>query len=174
MVPVNGTALARSFAAQLADFRDGIRESWHAEAPEAGLVEWAAFRSGTQLETGAEPLAVATIPARRRAEAPILAAVGFRLPLPAITDDAAGLWLDGMRRLMTATPCPLTATRSSSGPLSYSGSRSAPAHWPARTRPRCAGCVTFSNPAAATFHGPAYGPRHSKRSQPGTPERTGP
>jgi hypothetical protein len=106
MVPVNSTALARSFAAQLADLRHGIRESWHAEAPEAGLVEWAAFRSGTQLETGAEPLAVTTIPARRRAEAPILAAVGFRLPLPATTDGAAGLWLDGMRRLMTRDPVP--------------------------------------------------------------------
>src|SRR5690242_18706146 len=82
MVPVNSTALARSFAVQLADLRQGIWESWHAEAPEAGLVEWAAFRSGTRLETGAEALAVAKIPARRRAEAPILAAVGFRLPLP--------------------------------------------------------------------------------------------
>jgi hypothetical protein len=106
MVPVNSTALARSFAAQLADLRQGIRESWHAEAPEAGLVEWAAFRSGTRLETGAEPLAAAKIPVHRRAEAPILAAVGFRLPLPATADDAAGLWLDGMRRLMTRDPVP--------------------------------------------------------------------
>ena len=47
MVLVNSTALARSFAAQLADLRQGIRESWHAEAPEAGLAEWAAFRSST-------------------------------------------------------------------------------------------------------------------------------
>jgi hypothetical protein len=101
MVPVNSTAFARSFAAQLADLRQGVRESWHAEAPEAGLVEWATFRSGTQLETGAEPLAVAKIPVQRRAEAPILAAVGFRLPLPATADDAVGLWLDGMHRLMT-------------------------------------------------------------------------
>ena len=106
MVPVNSTALARSFAAQLADLRQGIRESWHAQTPEAGLVEWAAFRSGTQLETGADPLAVAKIPVRRRAEAPILAAVGFRLPLPATADDFAGLWLDGMRRLMTRDPVP--------------------------------------------------------------------
>jgi hypothetical protein len=78
--------------------------------------------------------------------------------------------IDGFERPRT----PLTATRSSSGPLSYSGSRSAPAHWPARTTPRCAGCATFSNPAATTFPDPAHGPRHSKRSQPGTPERTGP
>jgi len=106
VVPVTGTALARSFAAQLDDLRHGMRESWHPEAPEAGLVEWAAFRSDTLLQAWAEPLAVARLPARRRAEAPILAAVGFRLPLPGTAEDAASIWLDGMRRLMTRDPVP--------------------------------------------------------------------
>src|SRR5260221_14626670 len=95
MVPMTSTALARSFSAQLADLRQGILESWHAEAPEAGLVEWAAFRSGTRLETGTKPLAVAKIPVQRRAEAPTLAAAGFPPPLPATAGDAAGPGLGG-------------------------------------------------------------------------------
>src|SRR5258708_23331992 len=106
MVPMTSTALARSFSAQLADLRQGILESWHAEAPEAGLVEWAAFRSGTRLETGTKPLAVAKIPVQRRAEAPILAAGGFPLPFPATAADAAGPRLGRMRRPATPAPGP--------------------------------------------------------------------
>lgn len=103
---MNDTVLARSFAAQLAELQRDMLKSWRAEAPDAGLVEWAAFKSDTRLGISLPELAVMQIPAHRWAEAPILAAVGYRLALPATADDTAELWLDGVRRLMARDPIP--------------------------------------------------------------------
>ena len=83
-----------------------MQTSWRSEAPEAGLVEWAAVQSDTRWDLDVPPITIAKIPAQRWSEAPILAAIGFRLPLPGIREDAAGLWLDGMRRLVTRDPVP--------------------------------------------------------------------
>lgn len=99
-------ALARSFAAQLAGLHKDMLASWHPEAPEAGLIEWSAHRSAVQLQLDVPRLTTAGIAAQRWTEAPILAAAGFRLPLPGTTADAAGLWLTGMRRLMTRDAVP--------------------------------------------------------------------
>ena len=107
MVPLNDDALARSFGAQLAELHHDMLVSWRAEAPEAGLVEWAAIQSNIRLEIDVPPLMVAKLPAQRWSEAPVLAAVGFRLPLPGTGDEAAELWLDGMRRLMTRDAVPI-------------------------------------------------------------------
>ena len=98
--------LARSFAAQLADLHQGMLASWHAEAPDAGLVEWAAFTSDTRPSVRLPELAITKIPAHRWAEAPILAAVGYRLAHPATSREAEGLWLDGARRLMARDAVP--------------------------------------------------------------------
>lgn len=104
MVPLNEDALARSFGGQLAELRHDMTTSWHAEAPEAGFVEWAAVQSDTRLDVDVPQLVVASIPTQRWSEAPVLAAVGFRLPLSG--SDTMELWLDGMRRLMTRDAVP--------------------------------------------------------------------
>ena len=103
---MNDAALARSFAAQIAGIQQVLLASWHAEDPDAGFTEWAAFRADTRLGFSPPPLDVAALPERRWSEAPILATVGFRLPLPDAPAEAADLWLDGMRRLMARDPVP--------------------------------------------------------------------
>ena len=105
---MNDNVLARSFAAQLAELHRDMLKSWHAEAPDAGLVEWAALKSDgvARLGISLPELAVTHIPGHRWAEAPILAAVGYRLAFPATAQDAAGLWLDSVRRLIARDPIP--------------------------------------------------------------------
>lgn len=104
VVSLNETAVARSFAAQLAELNDDMLKSWHAEAPEAGLVEWAAARSETRLRVKLPDLDTKDIPSRRWNEAPILASAGYRLAVGHI--EAADLWLAGMRRLMKRDAVP--------------------------------------------------------------------
>src|SRR5271166_936208 len=89
VVPLDGGPLARSFTAQLAELHHAMQASWRPEAPEAGLVEWAAVQSDTRWDLDVPPITIAKIPAQRWNEAPILAAVGFRLPLPGLEEDDA-------------------------------------------------------------------------------------
>ena len=98
--------LARSFAAQLAELHQDMLDAWHTEAPDAGLVQWAAITSDTRLNIHLPELAITKIPAHRWAEAPILAAVGYQLAHPAASQQAEGLWLDGVRRLMARDAVP--------------------------------------------------------------------
>ena len=98
--------IARSFAAQLAELHQGLLAAWHAEAPDAGLVQWAAITSDTRLSIDLPELALTKIPAHRWAEAPILAAVGYRMAHPAASQQAEELWLDGVRRLMARDALP--------------------------------------------------------------------
>jgi len=100
------TALAQSFAAHITEIQRWLLTSWHAEDPESGFTEWAAFRAGTSLDISPPRLDIAALPDRRRSEAPILAAAGFRLPLPGTPAETAGLWLDGARRLIARDPIP--------------------------------------------------------------------
>jgi len=104
---VTDAALARSFAAQITEIQRVLLTSWHTEDPESGFTEWAAFRADTNLDISPPRLDAAALPGRRWSEAPILAAAGFRLPLPGTPAEAAGLWLDGMRRLMPRDPVPV-------------------------------------------------------------------
>jgi hypothetical protein len=98
--------LARSFAAQLAGLQRDMLASWHAEAPDAGLVEWAAFTSDTTLAVSLPEFSVTQIPGHRWAEAPILARIGYRLAHPPASHEAEGMWLDGVRRLMARDAVP--------------------------------------------------------------------
>ena len=106
MVPVVADSLARSFSAQLAGLHRDMRDSWQPEAPEAGFAEWAAAKTGTDWTLGVPPLTVADVPAHRWREAPILAVLGYGLSVPGMPEEATGLWLDGMDRLMTRDPVP--------------------------------------------------------------------
>jgi hypothetical protein len=106
VVPLERDSLARSFSAQLAELHHSIQDSWCPESPEAGFTEWAAAQSGIRLDLDLPPLTVAKIPAHRWSEAPILAAIGYRLFNPGIGEESAGQWIDGMRRLMTRDAVP--------------------------------------------------------------------
>jgi hypothetical protein len=106
VVPLEGDSLARSFSAQLAELHHGIRESWRPESPEAGFAEWAAEQGGTRWDLDMPPVTVAKIPTQRWCEAPILAAIGYRLSNPGIAEESTGQWIDGMRRLMNRDPVP--------------------------------------------------------------------
>jgi len=106
MVPVEADSLARSFSAQLASLHRDMRVAWQPEAPEAGFAEWAAAKTGTDWSLGLPSVTIADIPAHRWKEAPILAATGYRLPVPGIPEEESGPWLDGMDRLMTRDPVP--------------------------------------------------------------------
>ena len=103
---MSSTALARSFASQITEIQQGLLASWHAEDPESGFTEWAALRAGTRLDISPPRLDPAGLMGRRWSEAPILAAAGFRLPVPGTPAQMAALWLDGMRRLMKRDPVP--------------------------------------------------------------------
>jgi REase_DpnII-MboI len=106
VVPLGRDPLARSFSAQLAELHHGIQASWRPEAPEAGFTKWAAAQSGTRWDLDVPPVTVVKIPARRWSEAPILAAIGYRLATSGIGEEATGHWIDGMQRLMARDPVP--------------------------------------------------------------------
>jgi len=106
VVPVSDDSVARSFGAQLAELRNGLQMSWHAEAPDSGFVEWAAARSGTGLDIDLPSLVTGTLPEHRWNEAPVLAAIGFRLALVEAPDSTVEHWLTGVRRLMSRDAVP--------------------------------------------------------------------
>jgi hypothetical protein len=62
MVPLDGGPLARSFTAQLVELHHAMQASWRPEAPEAGLVEWAAVQSDTGWDLDVPPITIAKIP----------------------------------------------------------------------------------------------------------------
>ncbi len=104
MVPLND-ALGRSIGAELAELRGRLQAEWRAESPEAGLVEWAAHASGTVLDVDRESLVPGEISDQRWSEAPVLAAVGYRLRV-ATRPEAEEQWLEGMARLMSRDALP--------------------------------------------------------------------
>lgn|GEM_PF-1421327 len=106
MVHLSERALAISFAAQLDDLRRAIATSWSPTAPETGFVEWAAVRCQSSLDFDVGKLDPDSLSAQRWAEAPVLAAVGFRLGTPACAGSELDRWLDGMQRLMSRDAVP--------------------------------------------------------------------
>jgi hypothetical protein len=106
VVPLEGDSLARSFSAQLCELHNNVRKSWRPESPEAGFTEWAAVQCGSHWDLDIPPIKLAKIPAHRLSEAPILAAIGYRLYDPGIKEEVTEQWIDGMRRLMTRDPVP--------------------------------------------------------------------
>ena len=106
MVHLDNAPLARSFAAQLGSLRESIAREWHPATPQAGFVEWAIARSGSTIDLGVDPLCIKTLPEHRWTEAPVLAAVGFRLHAPPTSVTEVQQWISGMRRLMARDPIP--------------------------------------------------------------------
>jgi hypothetical protein len=106
VVHLSERALAISFAAQLDDLRRAIATSWSPTAPETGFVEWAAVRCQSSLDFDVGKLDLDSLSAQRWAEAPVLAAVGFRLDTPACPGFELDRWLDGMQRLMSRDAVP--------------------------------------------------------------------
>ena len=106
MVSVKGDSLARSFGTQLTELHCRMRTSWCPEAPEAGFTEWAAIQSDTRWDFDVSPISATEIPTHRWSEAPILAAIGYRLSNSQMEEEAIGHWMDGVRRLMTRDPIP--------------------------------------------------------------------
>jgi hypothetical protein len=106
VVPLGGDSLARSFSAQLAELHRRILKSWHPEAPEAGFAEWAAVQCGNRWDLDVPPITIAKIPVQRWSEAPILAAIGYRLYDPGVEEKSTEYWIDGMGRLITRDPVP--------------------------------------------------------------------
>ena len=158
---MNDAAHARSFAAQLADIHRDMLESWHAETPDAGLVEWAAFRSDTRFGISFPDLALTQIPPQRWAEAPILAAVGYRLPLPAISEseETAGLWLDGMHRLMARDPVPADRNSFFFRPVELLGLAVGSQTLAAKDDAPQTGCAIFSRPEVTSSLELVFGPQ---------------
>lgn len=106
MVPLNET-LSRSIGAELSNVACQLLADWRPESPEAGLVEWAAHASGTVLRFDVMPFAPHEIPDQRWHEAPVLAAVGYRMPTRTLQTEVKGRWLDGMTRLMSRDAVPV-------------------------------------------------------------------
>lgn len=109
MVPLTDGPLARSFAAQLDELRVAITASWQSMTPEAGFVEWAVARCEPNSDLLAtEELTLDALPEQRWNEAPVLAALGFRMAVGVCSgpDSGADRWLDGVRRLMSRDAVP--------------------------------------------------------------------
>jgi hypothetical protein len=98
--------VAASFAAQLAELQGSIQGLWQPEGPEAGFVQWAAREMGTPLIHDLPALSVDDLSSQRWGEAPVLAAVGFRLPGADGTDFETRRWLEGAERLMARDAAP--------------------------------------------------------------------
>lgn len=105
MVPLSDT-LGRSIGAELSNIASKLLGDWRAESPEAGLVEWAAAASGTILRFDAKSFAAPEIPEPRWHEAPVLAAVGYRMQTATLPTEVEERWLDGVTRLMSRDAVP--------------------------------------------------------------------
>ena len=99
-------ALSRSLGTELSEIRDVVCKEWQAESPEAGLVDWAAYVSGTVLHGERPSFVPANISGQRSSEAPVLAAAGYRMGVPTEVARDDGWWLDGMERLMARDALP--------------------------------------------------------------------
>jgi hypothetical protein len=105
MVPLSAP-LARSIGSELSDMRACLRAEWRPESPEAGLVEWAAHASGSVLEFERRPLSPSQIAGQRWNEAPVLAAIGYRMAIPSESAVDTNMWREGMQRLMSRDAVP--------------------------------------------------------------------
>lgn len=115
------SALARSFAAQLDSLQRDVSNEWHAATPQAGFVEWAIAASESTIDLAVDVLDVGSLPDHRWTEAPILAAVGFRLHALHTSDTEVECWLDGMGRLMRRDPVPVDRNSFFFSPLELLG-----------------------------------------------------
>ena len=106
MVHIDHEPLAHSFGAQLDDLRRLIGVALHPASPESGFIAWAIARSGSSIELPVPPLDLDTLVDARWAEAPVLAAIGYRLNTGARA-AAMERWLDGMYRVMARDPVPV-------------------------------------------------------------------
>ena len=79
----------------------------HPATPEAGFAEWAVAQSNSSIALGMPSLGVGALPAGRWIEAPVLAAIGYRLDIGLSAEAAIDGWLEGMQRLMLRDPVPL-------------------------------------------------------------------
>jgi len=91
----------RSFAAQIAELEDSIRQDWRWISPEAAFAVWLAGRVGAAL-----PVEVSAVVEDRWNEAPYLAAVGFLLGSGAAGAGSADRWRSGMATLGRKEPLP--------------------------------------------------------------------
>ena len=107
MVHIGSEPLAGSFGAQLDDLRASVRVALHPASPESGFVAWAIARSGSSIELPVPSLDLDTLVDARWAEAPVLAAIGYRLNTDMRTAAAMKRWLDGMNRVMARDPVPV-------------------------------------------------------------------
>ena len=106
MVHIGSEPLARSFGAQLEDLRTSIKVALHPASPESGFVSWAIARSGSSIRLSVRPLDPDTLVDARWAEAPVLAAIGYRLGTDVRAAATTRRWLDGMSRVMARDPVP--------------------------------------------------------------------
>lgn len=107
MVHIGDKPLARSFAAQIDSLCESAAEDCHPVTPEAGFADWAIAQSDSSIVLDIPPLDVGTLPAHRWTEAPVLAAIGYRLDTGLSLEAAIGGWLEGMQRLMLRDPVPV-------------------------------------------------------------------
>lgn len=105
MVPLN-ESLGRSIGAELSSIREQLQTEWRTESPDAGMVEWAAYSSGTVLRFDVSPFAQHDIPDQRWSEAPMLAAAGYRMGTGALAAEVRERWHEGMTRLMSRDVVP--------------------------------------------------------------------
>lgn len=106
VVPLN-EVIDRSIGAELSGLGSRLRSEWRAESPEAGLVEWAARSSGTILRVDTPPFTMDGVPDSRWSEAPVLAAVGYRIEPGTSTTSMHERWVDGVSRLMSRDAAPV-------------------------------------------------------------------
>jgi hypothetical protein len=103
---VTDDPLATSFAAQLSELHRSIQDLWQSAAPEAGFVQWIARETSTLLGRDLPELSVDDLSPQRWGEAPVLAAIGFRLRGIGGADTLPERWRDGMDRLMARDAAP--------------------------------------------------------------------
>lgn len=89
--------------------------------PEAGFVEWAIRTSGSTIDLDLQPFDIDVVSEHRWTEAPILAAVGFRLATQANPPALAERWLAGVGRLMSRDPVPVDRNSFFFSPLALLG-----------------------------------------------------
>ena len=106
MVHIDSEPLARSFGAQLDDLRRSIGVALDPASPESGFVAWAIAQAGSSIELPVPPLDLDTLADARWAEAPVLAAIGYRLNTNGRAAAAIERWLAGMNRVMARDPVP--------------------------------------------------------------------
>ena len=107
MVHIGSEPLARSFGAQLDDLRRSIRVALDPASPESGFVVWAIARAGSSIEVPVPPMDLDTLVDARWAEAPVIAAIGYRLNTDVRAAAVMERWLDGMNRVMARDPVPV-------------------------------------------------------------------